>query len=349
MAIDQTVADFDQMQHHADVRSELIRLIQTNKIPNALLFTGPAGSGRKEAAFWFAKGCNCLDTDQSSVCGHCKSCLKIDAKSNPDILEAGVESGKKIITISQIRQLGLALSNRANEAKYRMVLIEDSHQMNVQAQNALLKILEEPPEKTFFILIADKPSVLLPTIISRCRQIRFRQMTCHQIESLLSEEYQADPVLAKIVSKTADNDIKKALVYLNIDSKDASCDWIKKRKWLLSSLCRLTHPQAGIAQCVQTGLMISRTLTLEKDFIDDHIAMMKTFFRDLLVFGYHPKKIVNLDFFDDFEDINGKLSRQIVFKWLAQLFETERKIAQNCSLRLALDSFFLQIVRTRDE
>ena len=346
MGIDQTVSDFDQLQHHAETRFELNQLLQAKRIPNALLFTGLANSGRKAAAVWFAKGCNCSHPDRS-VCGRCRSCLKIDADSHPDMHRIGIESGKKIITITQIRQLGLTLSSRPNEADYRMVLIQDAHQMNNQAQNGLLKMLEEPPLKTFFILIADKPSMLLPTIISRCRQFRFKQMSQVQIESLLCDTYNVEPMLARLASKTADKDLQRALMYLDLDSETGLTNFPAKRKWLISSLFDIIFSRAVLGKSMQKGLMVSRTLSLEPNFIDDYIAVMKTVFRDMIIFFYDPEKIVNLDFFDEFKDISGKLSKTTLFKWWGQLCETERKMAQNCSPRLVFDGFFLQLLKTQ--
>ncbi len=163
----------DQMQYQIKVVSELTHIIQTKRIPNALLFNGNDNTGRKEAAFLFAKGINCLNKVKP-FCNNCRSCRKINEHSHPDIFCIKLPKDKKIISISRIRKIGSAISAKPNEAEFRMILIQNAELMNIQAQNALLKMLEEPPEKTFFILITDKVSLLTPTIISRCRKIRFK-------------------------------------------------------------------------------------------------------------------------------------------------------------------------------
>jgi len=345
MTFDQTMSDFDQMQHQTKTISELTHILQTKKIPNALLFSGNENTGRKQAAFFFAKGCNCLSETQSS-CNNCKSCRKIDAGYHPDILCIKPLKGKKIISISQIREMGLTISSKPNEAKFRMVIILNADLMNTQAQNALLKMLEEPPEKTFFILIANKISLLLPTIISRCRKIRFKPLTDKLIEQCLVNEFNADKQMAAIVSKTADSDLKKAMMYLNLnpntESESKDIDWIKRRKWLLKSLASII--KADTNKCISKGLMLSQKLSLDPDLIDGAIAIMKTFFRDLMIFKLHPKKIVNIDFFDTFADISQMVETKKNSEWLKNLYETEKRLASNCTLRLTLDKFFLKIV-----
>lgn len=338
------MSDFDQEQYQATVFLELTHIIQTKKIPNALLFSGNENTGRKKAAFLFAKGCNCLAETQIA-CNNCKSCRKIDAASHPDILCIDLQEGKKIISISQIREMGLTISSRPNEARFRMVLILNADLMNIQAQNALLKLLEEPPEKTFFILIANKTSLLLPTIISRCRKIKFKPLNDKLIEQYLINNFNVDRAFAKISSKTADSDMKKAMMYSNLDDEAKAVDWIKRRQWLLDTLAGIITTDT--TACISKGLMLSQKISLDPGLVDDTIAIMKTFFRDLMIFKVHPKKIVNLDFFDTFADINRMARSNKFLEWTKDLYETEKRLTSNCSLRLTLDRFFLKIVSNK--
>jgi len=342
MGIDQTMSDFDQIQYQTHAVSELTTIIQTKKIPNALLFSGNENTGKKEAAFFFAKGCNCLSKKQFA-CNNCKPCRKINAKTHPDIVCVNLLEGKKIISISQIREMGLTISSKPNEARFRMVLILTADLMNIQAQNALLKMLEEPPEKTFFILIATKISFLLPTIISRCRVIRFKPLTDKLIEQYLIDKFKIDKQMAYIASKTADSNLKKAMMYLNLNPANEKKGriWMKKRKWLLNTLADIIRTDT--ADCISKGLMLSQKLSADPDLVDDAIAIMKTFFRDLIIFKFHPKKIVNLDFLDFFTDIGQRIETKKMDEWIKELYETEKRLTSNSTLRLTLDRFFLKI------
>lgn len=341
MVIDQTMSDFDQNRYQAKTILELTYIIQTKKIPNALLFYGNESTGRKEAAFFFAKGCNCLNKE-TPVCNQCPSCRKINSESHPDILTITSVKEKKIITISQIRELGRAISSKPNEARFRVVLILQADLMNVQAQNAMLKMLEEPPDKTCFILIAGSPSLLLPTLVSRCRKIRFRPLTDKHIEQHLTQKFNIDTDLAYIASRTADADLKKAKQYLNLADDPDAVDWIKRRKWLIKSMISIINDDQQ--SCISKGLLLSQQLSSEPDLVDDTLAILRTFFRDLLIFKFHPKKIVNLDFFDTFADISQRVPSSRFSEWIKFLYETEKKQSANSTLRLTLDNFFLKIV-----
>ncbi len=353
MEIDQTASDFDPMQYQSEAFLELTHIIQTKAIPNALLFYGHENTGRKEAAFIFAKGCNCR-SGTGLFCSICNSCRKIDNGNHPDMIFIDPPAGKNIIPISLIRELGITLSSRPNEAKYRMVLISKADTMNVQAQNALLKMLEEPPENTFFILMAVKTDLLLATIISRCRKIRFKPLSSKLIAKRLISEFQIDPELAYIVSETVDSDFKKILACLNLiiekdpEEKDSGekegSNWVKKRKWLLETLIDIiSNGKEGVSK----GLMLSQKLSLEPGFVSDASAIMKTFFRDLMIFDILPEKIVNLDFFNSFSHIRQMVHKDRYCEWLKGLYESEKKMEANCTLRLVLDSFFLTIAENR--
>jgi len=217
--------------------------------------------------------------------------------------------------------------------------------MNVQAQNALLKMLEEPPERTFFILIAGTTSTLLPTIMSRCRKIRFKPLTDKFIGQYLEQHYNVGKDLAHIAAKTADADIERAKRYLNLDKDESDTDWIKRRNWLLNALSSMirTDRGSGIAE----GLMLSRRLSQEPGLIDDSMAIIKTFLRDLMIFKFNPQQIVNLDFLAIFTDINKSILSDHFSQWVEYLYEAEKKLAANSTLRLTMDVFFLKIVMNK--
>ena len=342
------MSDSDQKQYQAGAFLELTHIIQTQKIPNAWLFSGNKNTRRKEAAFFLAKGCNCLG-NSNIICNKCKSCRKIDAKSHPDILSIDLEKDKKIVSIDQIRKMGLKITSKPNEAKFRMVLILNADKMNTQAQNALLKMLEEPPLKTFFILIAQKSKALLPTIISRCRKIRFKPLSYNDIEQNLIKNFNIDRQMAYIATRTSDSDLKKAMMYLNLNKEKVldkkktleEIDWIKKRRYLIKTLADIIL--INTSKSISKSMMLSQKISLDMGLLDDTFAIMKTFFRDLIIFKYNKNQLINLDFSDTLQDITLKVKSNIFFDWLENLFETQKRIAANSTPRLILDSFFLKI------
>lgn len=261
-----------------------------------------------------------------------------------------------MISISQIREIGLLLSAKPNEALKRMVLIKDADKMNVQAQNALLKMLEEPPKNTFFILTATHTPPLLPTILSRCRQFRFCPPSSHEIQTTLVHQYGIDPEKAYIFSRTAGSDLKKALMFLNLDTDGKEItgrDWQKQRTWIIREIIGLVTAQnmatghnlatGHNVATIHRGLMLAQKLSMDPDTILEALSIVKMVLRDLCVFKYTPEKIVNLDFFDAFKDISQMHAYNTFLEWVKDLYETERRLASNSSIRLTLDRFFLKL------
>ena len=138
----------------------------------------------------------------------------------------------------------------------------------------------------------------------------------------------------------AQGDLKKAKMFLNLDAEDGQTDWIKRRHWLLKNMVALIKKDALGAT---TALNISRKLSASPDLMEDTLDILKTFFRDLIVFQWTPQKIVNLDFSDAYVDINQKEDPGIFHQWLSALVETEIRLGSNSSLRLSLDRFFLNL------
>ena len=189
-----------------------VRILKTlyrkGTIPHALLFIGQQGVGKRSAAIAFAMICNCIGMEtpppsrsnaqtrlRSPVirtdepCGACPACRKIMSGNHPDVIH--VKPTGAIIKIAQVRSLCEALSMKPYEAKMRVVIVTDAHTMNPSAGNALLKMLEEPPDRTILILTAPQRVDLLPTIVSRCQPVRFNPITRRRIASELVAEQRA--------------------------------------------------------------------------------------------------------------------------------------------------------------
>ncbi|WP_321495855.1 DNA polymerase III subunit delta' [uncultured Desulfobacter sp.] len=319
--------------------SELTHIVQTGRIPNALLFYGPRGSGKKQAALFFAKACNCR-ADNGRPCNVCTSCKKIAAGMHPDMIFLGPHENKKLISISQVREMGSIIASRANEALFRMVCILHADLMNSQAQNALLKMLEEPPQRTFFILSATQITPLLPTILSRCRRIDFKALSSQEIKTALCTQYDLDAKTADIITGTAGSDLDQALRLAGLNKEEAP-DWTKLRFWLITQICScLTAPQH---QRVFKSLDLSRHLSARPEYINDAMAVLRTVFRDFCVLKYMPDKIVNLDFLSVFKDISGMHSYSQFLTWMTLFHETEKRLESNSGARLTLDRFFLSL------
>ncbi len=146
------------------------------------LFEGPRSVGKHTAAQLMLKTLFC-QTSQQQPCNQCSHCKKISRRSHPDLLEISPE--KHVINIDRIREAIVHLQYPPLESPVRALIVDDADCMNRFAANALLKVLEEPPEKTLLILISSRPATLLPTILSRCKRIRFNPLSGKERASIL--------------------------------------------------------------------------------------------------------------------------------------------------------------------
>jgi DNA polymerase-3 subunit delta' len=146
--------------------------ISSQRIPQAILLSGSAGLGIRQLADYYAAGLLCLAPDASrQACGHCTACKLLAAGTHADYQVLAPDEPGKAIGIDKIRQLIVKLALKPQFEAYRLVIIEPAEQLNVAAANAFLKCLEEPTERTCFILISGQPSKLPATIRSRCQKI----------------------------------------------------------------------------------------------------------------------------------------------------------------------------------
>lgn len=172
--------------------------LNSSSYAGAYLFEGEEGVGKYLTAKTFAKALNCQNKEDDA-CDSCPPCLKIDRQQHPDIhlLEAG---DSQAIKIEYIRQLKKDIGLKAYEAKEKVFIINDAHNLTPEAANALLKILEEPPPESSIILVSSKPALLFKTIISRCRIVRFYPFKRQQLEALLKKDYGFDDTLAHFLA-----------------------------------------------------------------------------------------------------------------------------------------------------
>ncbi len=234
----------------------MIQVIETRKVPDSILLTGTSGQDLVKAGFLAIQALNCQTPNGHKPCLECSSCKKIQAGLHPDIIHLQLPEDKKEISIDQIRQMETRLQVKPNEGGWRMVLISQAQKMNVQAQNALLKTLEEPPGMTFFILTAPDGTGFLPTIVSRCRQIYFPSPGAEQLADFLADTHGVDRNEALTAIKITGKDREKAMQLLNLSptsenkkihrekSKEASeaTDWKAMKTWILDQMEFLILP-----------------------------------------------------------------------------------------------------------
>ena len=151
----------------------LIKILNQDKLPHALLFEGIEGTGKLDFAQAFANRLLCDGAENDFACGHCKRCQLLIAGSHPDYKVISPEEKSKVIKVDQIRSMVDFVNKKSQFSGFKVIIINPAEAMNISSSNALLKSLEEPGEKTVFLLVSHRPSSLMATIRSRCQKIVF--------------------------------------------------------------------------------------------------------------------------------------------------------------------------------
>ncbi len=156
---------------HADIWQRLAQQVKQDRVPHGLLIAGPADAGKSLLTDYFAAYLLCQG--ESGPCGQCSQCLLIAAGTHPDLLSVTTEDSRQI-KVDQVRAVIDWAVQTSLQGGYKLCVINPADKLNIQAANALLKCLEEPPPHTVFCLVTDQPTRLLPTLRSRCQRIE-----CH--------------------------------------------------------------------------------------------------------------------------------------------------------------------------
>lgn len=183
---------FTTLGHPAALRL-VERAIESGRPPHALLLVGPDGVGKTTLALDLAAGLLCLAADPADrPCRECAACRKLEHGNHPDVHVLAPEGAGQQIRIGQVQQLAADLALLPLEGRFRIGIVEKAHRLNDDAQNALLKTLEEPPARVVLILAADDAARLLPTVISRCTRVRLGPVAPDELSAILAGRGVAD-------------------------------------------------------------------------------------------------------------------------------------------------------------
>lgn len=204
---------FDAVRGHGAQKERLRAALETGRVPHALLFTGPSGVGKRRLALGLAQALLC-EAKAGRPCGACSGCLKVAGGTHSSVLHitADPESRSKEIVLKQITDLGSAVSRTPGEGGLYVIVLDDADVMNLFAQNAFLKTLEEPMAPAHFILVSSDPNRLLPTIRSRCQIVRFGALGANDAEDILMAEDGFSPYEASEYARLSQGSIEEALL-----------------------------------------------------------------------------------------------------------------------------------------
>ncbi len=323
----------------------MTQILKSGRIPHALLFTGIDGVGKRTTAVRMAMAVNCAGdlapkspadaagnpqehTDRP--CGQCGPCLRIAAGAHPDIAVIQPEGG--VIKIAQIRNLCRILSMKPFEGKARVAVLTDAHLMNPSAGNALLKMLEEPPEQTLLILTAGQAADLLPTLVSRCQHVRFNPVSRTALSAALVQHHGFGAADVSTVAVLAGGSFSRALAMKH-------SAWMGRRDWLITELDRLASSPLHVV------LALSEKLSKNRDAISDIFEIMLSWFRDILIITRDPDKVINQDRMGLVRDASRRHAADVLIQSVNAVKTAQARVEAKTNVRLSMDRLLLLVWR----
>ena len=208
---------FDDVSGQMAVTQTLKTQLLTGKMSHAYLFTGSRGTGKTSCAKILAKAVNCLNPDNGNPCNCCEACKAIDSGSCMDVLEIDAASNNGVDNVRDLRDDAIYTPS---QVKMRVYIIDEVHMLSISAFNALLKIIEEPPEHLLFILATTELHKVPATILSRCQRFSFRRISQEDIAARLQyvayqENIDLDDSAARVLARLADGGMRDGLSLLD--------------------------------------------------------------------------------------------------------------------------------------
>ena len=291
---------FSDVVGQKGVTDTLRAQLETGKLSHAYLFTGTRGTGKTSCAKILAKAVNCLDPQDGNPCNCCAACRAIDDGSCMDVLEIDAASNNGVDSVRILRDDAIYTPS---EVKKRVYIIDEVHMLSIAAFNALLKIIEEPPEHLLSILATTELNKVPATILSRCQRFSFRRLRPEDIAGRLNfiayqEGIQIEPAALRLLSRLADGALRDGVSLL--DQCASACtgelteELVCRTLGLAGAKRTAELLMAAAKQDTAAALSIFETLYAEGKDLGALFDELSALCRDLLVLKAAPKSGISM-------------------------------------------------------
>jgi len=323
---------FQDIVGHKSQIEVLQRALERDSLHHAQLFVGPEGIGKRTVALALAAAIQCQNGTRNA-CGECPNCLCIRDGNHPDVHWVELRTGKKEIGIDQVRELQKHLVLKCLTGSRKVALVDPVTVMNVHAQNALLKTLEEPPNNCVLILIADSTGGLLPTVLSRCTRLQFTGLGVEQVAAIVEQRKGISRERAQLLASLSYGSLGRAL-----DSDEE--ELLDRRRACLERLAALSPGDThGV-------LALAEEMGSDRDQSLIFLEWVKAWVRDLVVVqvagpeaGVHNRDLL--------EELRRKARERRVQDTASVLTEIDKAtgaIRRNYNRRLVLEGFIPKLL-----
>ncbi|MBR4296070.1 MAG: hypothetical protein IKT56_04440 [Clostridia bacterium] len=330
---------FPNILGNEDLRSYLASDIRTGSLAHAYIIEGALGSGKHTLALNIAAALACENAQNASFpipCSQCPSCKKILNGQSPDVITVSRADGKAQLGVDIIRSVRESVRLLPNDLDVKVYIVEDAHTMNVQAQNAFLLTLEEPPKFVYFLLLCESSRNLLETIKSRAPIIRMRPLPEHLLRSGIEKKSEAAVILKKEAPEEFEDIVKLSSGFMGqaLELLDE-----KKRKPLLASrhlakdfLTAMSEQKRG-----RRSVELVSSFSKKREELIGQLTSLQSAVRDLIV----VKKCDEADlcFFSDEKEaaeLSSKLKISTLFPLLEVLENAKSNLSANSNVYLTM-------------
>lgn len=304
--------------------------IARGDVRHAYLMTGPSGVGRRTLALQFAQALNCLQPPApGDFCGTCRACLQIASMKHVDlsILQAEKEGG--VLKVDSIREVQHSLSLLPYEAHYRVALLLRFQEANPNAQNALLKTLEEAPARVILLLTADSAESLLPTITSRCETLRLRPTSLARLEQELVERGVGGED-ARLLAHLSGGRLGYALRLKDDPER------LEQRRAFIEDLLNMLGANR------RERFTYAETICRDREALREAYLIWLSFWRDLLLCAASPDMpLINLDLEEIIQGLAQKIDLATARARIVDLEQAVRRLDSNVNARLITEVLLL--------
>ncbi len=323
--------NFNQVIGHENIIEHLKSSIIHNRVNHAYIFDGIKGIGKETLAKAFAKTLNC-EVGGDNACCNCISCKTFDENNNPDIIY--VTHQKKDITVSDVReQIVKNITLKPYRNKYKIFIIPDADKMNILAQNAFLKTLEEPPEYGIFLLLCENYNKFLVTILSRCVMFKLHPLPYSIVADYLEKKQNVTPEQAQLYSIYSQGSIGKAKELINSqefrDIRDLAIE---------------TSISLESADMIELYSLVDK-LKEQRSSLDEILEIMYLVYRDALVLKMtgNDSRLIQKDKMPQTQEIADKATEFQLINRCDAINDTRNKLSHNGNVQLLLETLFFKI------